>query len=85
MVSLDKFPTENIIQELKNRGYIRIFWHKDDIISACETFDFTYNDKDIDAIVKKIENSFDASQGVNWNVIGWHIYEYFNPISDDGL
>ena len=73
-MNLKEIETEELIQELCNRGFIRVFWNKEDVaITAGERFNITLTDEQVNEIVESIENSFDANVGVNWDVIADNI------------
>jgi len=79
MITLEDVQTEFLIKEILNRGYIRAFWQRDDVEHAIRYFGKEPTEEAIDAIVGDIEGNFDASCGVNWDVIGVYVYEYYNP------
>jgi len=83
MITLKDVETEFLIEELINRGYLRLFWQKDDIEDAIRSFDKEPTPEAVNAIAEDIVENFDASQGVNWDVIGVYVYEYFNPKNDE--
>lgn len=73
-MNLKEVDTELLIQELCDRGYIRVLWNKEDIVvTAKERFDITLTDEQVNEVVESIENSFDANVGVNWDVIADNI------------
>lgn len=73
-MNLKEIETENLIQELCDRGFIRVLWNKEDIVvTAKERFDITLTDEQVNEVVESIENSFDANVGVNWDVIADNI------------
>lgn len=73
-MNLKEIETENLIQELCDRGFIRVLWNKEDIVvTAKERFDITLTDEQVNEVMESIENSFDANVGVNWDVIADNI------------
>lgn len=73
-MNLKEIDTELLIQELCDRGFIRVFWNKEDIVvTAKERFNITLTDEQVNEVVYSIENSFDANYGVNWDVIADNI------------
>lgn len=73
-MNLKEVETDELIQELCNRGYIRVFWNKEDIeVSAQSRFDITLTEEQVNEVVESIESSFDANVGVNWDVIADNI------------
>ena len=73
-MNLKEIETEELIQELQNRGYIRLLWNKEDIEMMAQTrFDITLTNEQLNEVVESIESSFDANVGVNWDVIADNI------------
>jgi ferric iron reductase protein FhuF len=73
-MNLKEIETEELIQELQNRGYIRVLWNKEDIEMTAQTrFDITLTNEQLNEVVESIESSFDANVGVNWDVIADNI------------
>ena len=79
MITLEDVETDLLLDELKKRGYLHIFWQRDDIKAAIKELGFKSSEEAISAIVGDIEHYFDASIGVNWDTIGVYVYEYFKP------
>lgn len=77
-MNLEKVYTEDLIQELVNRGFIRILWSGKDVISAAERNDITITEDEVLQVINKIEQTFDANIGVNWDVISYNIIEVKN-------
>ena len=75
IMELKNLDTELLIEELQNRGYIRVFWHRDDIINVAETQEITLNEDEIGSIMTEIEERHDANYGVNWEFITICIYD----------
>ncbi len=73
-MNLKEIQTEDLIQELCNRGFIRVLWNKEDVqMIATQRFDITLTDEQVNEVVESIESSFDANVGVNWDVIADNI------------
>lgn len=73
-MNLKEIETEELIQELCSRGYIRVLWNKEDIeMTAQSRFDITLTNEQVNGVVESIEASFDANVGVNWDVIADNI------------
>lgn len=73
-MNLKEIQTDELIQELCNRGFIRVFWNKEDIeVSAQSRFNITLTEEQVNEVVESIESSFDANVGVNWDVIADNI------------
>jgi len=73
-MNLKEIDTELLIQELCNRGFIRVLWNKEDVVvTAAERFNITLTDEQVNEVVESIENSFDANYGVNWDIIADNI------------
>lgn len=72
-MNLKEVDSELLKDELINRGYIRVFWHKEDVISQAKNLGYELTDEEANDIMYNIEQSFDANIGVNWDVISEHI------------
>jgi hypothetical protein len=59
---------EQAINVMINNGYIRHFWHIDDIIQQADTEDIELTDEQINDVVSKLEDT-DADIGINWDSI----------------
>jgi hypothetical protein len=68
-MELNDLDTELLINELQNRGYIRVLWHRDDVLHKAEEMNVILHDDEIDSIMYYIENKHDANYGVNWDFI----------------
>ena len=79
MITLEDVQTDFLIEELRYRGYLRVLWQKEDIEHAINEFGKEPHENDVNAIADIIEKSFDASVGINWEVIGIYVYEYYHP------
>ena len=79
MIVLADVLTDFLIDELKKRGYIHVFWQRDDVEVSIEELGFEPSEEAITSIVEAIEKYHDASSGVNWDIIGIHVQEYYKP------
>lgn len=68
-MELKDLDTELLINELQNRGYLRVLWHREDIVHMAEEMEVTLDDDEIDSVMDDIENKHDANYGVNWDYI----------------
>lgn len=57
-------------------------WHLTDIIDRGEENGYTIPHHDAVEIAKAIESNFNASIGINWDVIDYHIENYFLEIEE---
>jgi len=81
MSELKEINTEELIKELRNRGYIRVFWIKDDIKLVAENnFEnpIHLTDDQLNDVVTFIENQWDANLGVSWDTIEYSIAYVLN-------
>jgi len=79
MKKLESVNTEDLIKELQRRGYIRILWHRDDILGILQESQYMdWDQNDIDKICNQIEHYHDANYGINWDVIREFIDIHFN-------
>jgi len=62
-------PTESDIKRLTSPDWICDWWHIDDVQSLQE--DLT--DDECREVLKTIEHVFDATVGINWDVISYYI------------
>lgn len=77
-MNLKEVDTELLIQELCNRGYIRVLWNKEDVTNIAERNDIELTDEQVSEVIYNIEQSFDANIGVNWDVIANNIDNVIN-------
>jgi len=75
MENLKKINSEELIKELKERGYVRHLWHRDDIIYQAECDEVELTDEEIDEVAELLERKTDANIGINWEVISMWISE----------
>ena len=81
MSKLKEIKTEELIKELRSRGYMRIFWMKDDIRHVAENnFEnpIHLTDNQLNDVVTFIENKWDADIGVSWDTIESSIVNVLN-------
>ena len=72
-------PTESDIRRLTDPDWICDWWHIDDVQSLNQ--DLT--DDECREVLKKIEHNFDATVGINWEVISYYI-EYYTDKTVEG-
>jgi hypothetical protein len=72
-MELKNFSDDQLIQELQDRGYIRVLWHKDDILKVAEENDVTLTDDEVHMIIEDIEESHDSNYGLDWDFISMKI------------
>jgi hypothetical protein len=72
-MELMNFSDDQLIQELQDRGYIRVLWHKDDILKVAEENDVTLTDDEVHMIIEDIEESHDSNYGLDWDFISMKI------------
>jgi len=73
---LKNINTIELIKELRNRGYIRVFWRKEDIKLVAENnFDnpIYLTDEQLNKVVTFIEHKFDPNIGVSWYTLQYSI------------
>jgi hypothetical protein len=68
-MELKNFSDDQLIEELQDRGYLRVLWHKDDILRVAEENDVTLTDDEIYFIMSDIEENHDANHGLSWDTI----------------
>ena len=52
---------------------IEIRWSTEDVLGKAEEMDVELTEEQADVILDNIERSHDASVGINWDVIEYHI------------
>lgn len=77
-MELKNFSDDQLIKELQNRGYIRVLWHRDDILKVAEENDIILNEDEIHFIMEDIEENHDANYGLNWDDISMKIDDVVN-------
>ena len=78
---LKNINTEELIKELCNRGYIRVFWMEEDIKHVAENnFEnpIHLTDNQLNDVVTFIENKWDANIGLSWDTIESSIVNVLN-------
>ncbi len=68
-MELMNFSDDQLIEELQNRGYLRVLWHKDDILRVAEENDVTLTDDEVYDIITDLEQNHDANYGLSWDTI----------------
>jgi hypothetical protein len=77
-MSTTTISLEQAKEVLKNHGYIACFWTKEDIEYQAKQDSIELTEEDVETIADNIERNFDATIGVNWDVISAHIYMHKN-------
>lgn len=67
-------PTEKQVKEafktIQRAGYISAgMWHKDDIKTFCNDNEIKLTARQIQKVKDTLEKAFDATNGINWDVI----------------
>jgi hypothetical protein len=57
---------------------IEIKWSTEDVLWQAEQLDLELTEEQADDILEIIEHRHDASVGINWDVISFHIENYLN-------
>lgn len=73
MNDLEKFTNGELFDELERRGFIRVFWNKEDVMLKAEHMGITLSEEQVEDVMQNIRDDFDANIGVNWDVIRYHI------------
>lgn len=60
---------KDALQTLQDAGYLSIFWHKEDIVKACEDMGIDATDDLVDEVAEFVEDYFDAEIGFNWETL----------------
>lgn len=77
-MNLEKVYTEDLIQELLNRGFIRVLWSREDVVTEAERNGIVITKDEVLEVIHKIEQTFNANIGVNWDVISYNISKVKN-------
>lgn len=69
---------EDLITELQKRyqpetEVVAVFWHKEDIVWRAEDRAIVVSDEEAGQIIEALEANHDASIGINWEVIDFHL------------
>ena len=54
---------------------ISIVWTDEDVIAQAEDMKITLTEYEIEDVLTQMEKNHDASLGINWDVIAYHINE----------
>lgn len=73
MNDLEKFTNGELFDELERRGFIRVFWNSEDVMQKAKEMGITLTEDQVVDVMQSIRDNFDASIGVNWDVIEYHI------------
>jgi hypothetical protein len=77
-MELMNFSDDQLIEELQNRGYLRVLWHRDDILKVAQENDIILNEDEIHFIMEDIEENHDANYGLAWDDISMKIDDVVN-------
>lgn len=56
---------------------IEIKWSTEDIVWQADNMDIELTEEQADAILDNVDHYHDASIGINWDIISFHIENYF--------
>lgn len=77
IINQPNISVEDAIDGMLKHGYIRHFWHIDDIKEIAKQMNIKLNNKHIKEIIRNIEN-VDSEYGVNWDFIKSRIEDVAN-------
>lgn len=78
-MDLSKISTSDLLAELKRRNFIvGSPFTSLDVDDLAHDLGYHPTEDDINSIIKSINRTFDATLGINWDVIEYHITEYFS-------
>ncbi len=69
MENLKNVSDNQLLEELQKRGYVRVLWHKDDILKVAEDEDVVLTDDEVNDIITDLEQNHDANYGLSWDTI----------------
>jgi hypothetical protein len=61
---------------------IEIRWSTEDVIWQADNMDIELTEEQADAILDNVEHYHDASIGINWDVISFHIENFMDKLND---
>ena len=78
MANLKLVTSNELIEELQSRGYIRVLWQESDIHYVISQFEETVEvtDKQIKGIIDYIEGKHDANIGLCWETLEMYIRDF---------
>ncbi len=68
MKKLESYTNEELILEMVKRGYVRMMWHKDDVLGKAQEMEVELTEDQIDSVVDRLADT-DCEYGINWGVI----------------
>ena len=78
-MDLSKISNSDLLAELQRRSYIiGSPFTSLDVDNLASNMGYSPTHDDIEEIIESINRAFDASVGINWEVIEYHINEHFN-------
>ena len=72
--------TSNVIN---HNGQISIKWSKEDVIEQAKNSDTNLTDKEVDQVLYRLFKFHDASVGISWDTIDWHIADVVSERKGD--
>jgi hypothetical protein len=63
----------NIGKENKMKNSISITWTAEDVEYQAKNMDIVLSDEEVSEVLSLMESEYDATVGINWDIIGWHI------------
>lgn len=73
---------EQAIETMIKHGYIRHFWHEDDVRTQADNMDIELTDDQVNDVIIKLEDT-DANTGINWDTIQIAINEVIENNRND--
>ena len=68
-----KSSTNDLIQELRDRGFALSIWQIGDIKHQCKRMEVTLSKDQMLEVLKRADKNHDANIGINWTVLSCHI------------
>jgi hypothetical protein len=66
---LEKPKFETLITNMREMGFLPVLWKDEDVKKCADDLDILLSEEDVKNIMSYLEDSFDANEGINWNVI----------------
>ena len=79
MKSIKDFSDTDLMNALRDRGYALSIWDKTDILHQAEKLDIELSEEEALQVLYDIDNDHDATVGINWDVISFHLHEIQAP------
>lgn len=55
------------------KNSISITWTAEDVEYQAKNMDIVLSDEEVSEVLSLMESEYDATVGINWDIIGWHI------------